>query len=123
MSTYNGERFLEQQIESIFNQKDTEVLLLVRDDASTDKTVDILKRFRDQYPERIVIFEEKDNIGWCASFLTLLYKAKEYDYPYYAFSDQDDVWMEDRLSKACRCIMQIDNCGGGGIALRKPNAH
>lgn len=112
MSTYNGERFLEQQIESILNQKDAEVLLLVRDDASTDKTVDILKRFRDRYPEQIVIFEEKNNIGWSASFLTLLYKAKEYDYPYYAFSDQDDIWLEDKLSRACERIKKTKIHGG-----------
>lgn len=45
--------------------------------------------------------------------MTLLYMAKEYDYPYYAFSDQDDIWIEDKLCKACECIITSLKCGGG----------
>lgn len=121
MSTYNGEKFLEEQLESIFNQKGVEILLLVRDDASTDKTVEILRKFRNKYLGQMVILEGKNNIGWRASFLTLLYKAKEYSCPYYAFSDQDDVWLENKLYSACKCISERQNIGGGGIALFKPN--
>lgn len=102
MSTYNGEKFLREQIDSILTQKDTEVLLIVRDDGSSDGTVKVLK----EYGDKITLFEGK-NIGFRKSFMWLLDNAPEADY--YAFADQDDVWEKDKLITAVKKIKAEDN--------------
>ena len=98
LSTFNGETYLREQLDSILTQKtEHEVDLMVRDDGSTDGTIDILKSYEMKYPDRIrVIFE--DNIGYIKSFFVLIRLAEGYDY--YALSDQDDIWLEDKVDVA-----------------------
>jgi len=99
MSTYNGEKYICQQIDSILQQEDVEVNLLVRDDGSTDKTHSILK----DYAEKgMLSWYKGDNLGPAHSFLQLLKDAPESDY--YAFSDQDDYWQKDKISTAINKI-------------------
>lgn len=92
MSTYNGEKFLQEQIDSILGQRDVHVHLLVRDDGSTDHTLNILERYQEK---GLLSFYTGENLGPQRSFLHLLQHAPSCDY--YAFADQDDVWMEDKL--------------------------
>lgn len=100
MSTYNGEEFLEEQINSILNQKDVELELNIRDDGSSDGTCEVLKKFEGKDNVRIIYGE---NIGFAESFLKLAVEAdKKYDY--YAFSDQDDVWLEYKLFYAVELL-------------------
>lgn len=94
MSTYNGEKYLKEQIDSILNQKDVDVHLVVRDDGSTDKTTLIIRKYIRENAGQIELLEGK-NIGYEKSFDTLLRYAGGYDY--YAFSDQDDIWDENKL--------------------------
>ncbi len=96
MSTYNGGKFLKEQIESILAQEGTEVTLYVRDDGSTDETRELLMRYMEQHGI-IVTFGQNAGVG--NSFMQLLYSVPE-DYDYYAFSDQDDIWLPDKLSAA-----------------------
>lgn len=97
MSTYNGMMYIERQITSILNQKGVDVHITIRDDGSTDQTVDALQRCADLFPCKIKIVVG-ENIGYKRSFLTLLSYAEEADY--YAFSDQDDIWTEAKLRSA-----------------------
>ncbi len=95
MSTYNGEQYLQEQISSIIHQEDVNPCLIVRDDGSSDKTIELLR----QYKERGVLdFYQSENQGPARSFMSLLSDAPESDY--YAFSDQDDYWEKDKLSAA-----------------------
>ena len=96
MSTYNGENFLAEQIESIQQQTYTDWTLLIRDDGSKDKTRDIINRFSLE-DDRIVFInpDQTENLGVIKSFFTLL-KYQESDY--YLFSDQDDTWLPEKLS-------------------------
>ena len=89
MSTYNGENFLAEQIESIQQQTYTDWTLLIRDDGSKDKTREIIKRFALE-DDRITFINpnKTENLGVIKSFFTLL-KYQESDY--YLFSDQDDT--------------------------------
>jgi rhamnosyltransferase len=104
MSTYNGEKYLTEQIESIICQKDVNVTLLVRDDGSTDKTLTILR----QYQEKgALTFYTGENLGPQRSFLHLLQHAPQSDY--YAFADQDDVWLEDKLNSGIKAICSHDS--------------
>lgn len=98
MSTYNGELYIKEQIESILNQKDVEVKLIIRDDGSTDSTCNIIS----EYAEIDLI--KGSNLGSTGSFFELLKNAPTCDY--YAFADQDDIWDEDKLAIA---ISKISN--------------
>ena len=104
MSTYNGETFLDRQLKSIAGQtglKDYYVKLICRDDGSSDKTVSVLKSWRDRIDIEII---EGSNMGARASFYDLLKNAPESDY--YAFCDQDDIWLEDKLSRALSALTE-----------------
>ena len=104
MSTYHGEKYLTEQIESIINQKDVNVNLFVRDDGSTDKTLTILR----QYQEKgALTFYTGDNLGPQRSFLQLLQHAPKCDY--YAFADQDDVWLSDKLSTGIESLKEHED--------------
>jgi len=93
MSTYNGEKFLREQIESILAQKNVEINLLVRDDGSSDKTLEILKEYS---KKGMLSLETGKNCGVGNSFMRLLYKTPD-AYDFYAFSDQDDIWLPDKM--------------------------
>lgn len=98
MSTFNGEPYLSEQIESIMNQAGVWAMLTIRDDGSSDNTVPVIKEMQGKYPGRIELLSG-ENIGYKKSFLRLLGMAKQADY--YGFSDQDDVWKEEK------CIVGI----------------
>lgn len=95
MSTYNGEKYLEEQIESILNQKNVEVNFFVRDDGSTDNTINILDKY---YKHNKLIYYSEKNLGPAHSFFDLITRVPEQKY--FAFSDQDDVWLPEKLSLA-----------------------
>lgn len=102
MSTFNGEKYLQEQIESILNQKGCMTYLTIRDDGSTDNTIFVAEEFVKKYPKRIDLIRG-ENIGYRKSFLLLLLNATD-DADYYAFSDQDDVWMPDKCINAVKEI-------------------
>lgn len=105
LSTYNGEQYLKEQIESILRQKTSHrVDVMIRDDGSDDNTIEILQSYEAEYPERFRVYYEK-NIGYIRSFFELIRKAEGYDY--YALSDQDDIWLEDKLETA---VAQCEAC-------------
>lgn len=95
MSTYNGERYLRQQINSILEQEGVRIHLLVRDDGSTDNTLDILN---DYAKKGLLRWYQGENLKSARSFLKLLKDSEKCDY--YAFADQDDYWEIDKLKIA-----------------------
>lgn len=103
LSTYNGALYLSQQIDSLLNQ-DIPIDIFIRDDGSTDKTIDILKEY--EFLDCIHI-SYGPNLGYKKSFMTMLTNIGNYDY--YAFCDQDDIWLPGKLSSAIRLI-DSDTC-------------
>ncbi len=100
MSSYNGERFIEEQLASIYNQDfDSNIEILIRDDGSCDGTVSAIKHFRQtkERPDRSIKLIVGKNVGVQRSFLRLIKLAPEADY--YFFADQDDVWREDKVKE------------------------
>ncbi|HFU3730006.1 TPA: glycosyltransferase family 2 protein [Streptococcus suis] len=96
MSTYNGQQFLAEQIRSIQDQTYTDWTLLVRDDGSSDKTREILQDFASKDSRiRLIDVEETENLGVIKSFHRLVHYEQA---DYYFFSDQDDVWLPDKLA-------------------------
>ena len=92
LSTYNGEKYLNEQIESIQKQKGAEINILVRDDGSTDSTTHMLSKWQE---DGVLEWYKGENIGPARSFMNLLREAPKADY--YAFCDQDDVWDENKI--------------------------
>ena len=115
MSTYNGEKYLREQIDSILKQTQVDAQLIVRDDGSSDGTVRILEEYSRNYPN--VSFYQGTNVGVGKSFLELLKNAPQADY--YSFADQDDVWLEDKLNHAVSIIRQIEQKDTTGLRGEK----
>lgn len=105
LSSYNGEQYISEQIDSILAQTGVEVEILIRDDGSTDSTMRILKSYERQHSNICVIAGE--NVGWRRSFSELIVSAPES--AYYAFADQDDYWMAEKLSVAVGKIHKYED--------------
>ena len=105
MSTYNGERYLEEQLDTIFKQKGIEFDLYIRDDGSTDSTINIIKKYKDKYNDQIHMVCGK-NIGVIRSFEWLIGKVPN-TYDYYSFADQDDIWYDDKLISAVELLSDL----------------
>ncbi|MCR4745167.1 MAG: glycosyltransferase, partial [Lachnospiraceae bacterium] len=108
MSTYNGEKYLRSQIESLINQEDVQVDILVRDDGSKDETIKILQEYKQSEAVKLNYYIG-ENIGPARSFLELMKRAPEAEY--YAFCDQDDTWLPDKLKIAVDSIKKAFDDG------------
>lgn len=105
MSTFNGEKVIEQQLNSILNQTIIDRIdILIRDDGSEDNTLDILKRYEGVYSNIKVI--GGNNIGFNNSYFQLMNYDDKYDY--YAFSDQDDKWFKNKVEIAIAELEKYD---------------
>ncbi len=110
MATYNGERFIQEQLDSIAGQTHTNWSLIISDDGSTDRTFDIVSAFRrEQSQHRITILRGPQK-GFAQNFLSLLRASGASSYV--AFADQDDVWFPDKLARA---VQQLERQDGPAI--------
>lgn len=104
MSSYNGEKYIAEQVDSILAQKtDFQVVLTVRDDGSKDRTREILQNYADIGKLK---WYNGENLRSAKSFWNLLRNCEDADY--YAFCDQDDFWFEDKLQKAVKKLSEED---------------
>lgn len=104
MSTYNGEKYVREQLDSILNQTYKNIEIVVRDDGSKDNTVKIIKEYQEKYSNIKLVIGK--NLGFIKSFFELL-KITESDY--YAYADQDDVWMDNKIELAVNLLNELDN--------------
>lgn len=105
MSTYNGEPWLDEQLRSLERQTWPDLRLLIRDDGSSDGTSDRLNAFASSSRLSCEVLLGK-NLGVFGSFMTLLAQAGD-DSSYYAFADQDDVWLPDKCERAAFLLGQV----------------
>ncbi len=108
LSTFNGELFLKEQLDSILIQQHVDVHLFARDDGSTDNTCALLHEYASS--SECMQVERGANLGVVGSFFKLLENAGN-DFDFYAFADQDDVWMPDKLSAAVEILHQTHKPG------------
>lgn len=106
MATYNGEKFLRPQIESILNQSYSNFELIVVDDTSTDQTLTILQEYAD-HDSRIRIFPAEKNMGLVANFERGLKLAKG---EFVALSDQDDIFRNDKIELLVKKLKATPHC-------------
>ena len=105
LATYNGEKYLKEQIDSILEQTYSDFRLLISDDGSTDDTRKILEEYKNK-DSRIQVFFQESNLGVVKNFEFLLKKVES---AYYMFSDQDDIWKAEKIEKSLNKI-ENDNC-------------
>ena len=114
MSTYNGADFIEAQIDSILGQDFRDFRLIVRDDGSTDSTLEIVQRYRDIDSRVHIAADEGGNIGSSRSFLRLLELS---DAGLFMLADQDDVWLPGKISSAVQEITTLAAKNRSGLPL------
>ena len=107
LTTYNGEQFLTQQIESIINQTYSNWELLVRDDCSVDSTVRIVQEYVSKDGRIKMIDNENINLKACQNFSKLM-EVVPSDSTYVMFCDQDDIWFADKVEKSVNTITELE---------------
>lgn len=107
LATYNGEKYVQELIESILNQSYTNWIIRAGDDSSTDSTYDILLKYKEKYPEKFII---EKNIPGCGSakynFLNLISKST---CRYVMCCDQDDVWLPHKIEWTLKQMKHDEN--------------
>ena len=102
LSTYNGEKYIKQQLDSLFSQTYKDFEIIVRDDKSMDNTLEILKSFD------IKLVDSTQNLGAKKSFASLLeYAIQNSDAEYFMFCDQDDIWEKDKIEKTLKKMEEM----------------
>ncbi len=108
LSTYNGEKYLAEQLESLEAQRFRAFDLFIRDDGSSDRTREYIKQFQARSNLNIVILESQENVGAIKSFELLLRRALEVkQYEYFMFCDQDDVWFSNKIEISFGAIEKL----------------
>ena len=104
LSTYNGAKYLQNQVASLKNQTFKEFEIIARDDGSSDDSLDILQSYD------FKILESQGNIGVKASFSTLLeYALENSEAEYFMFCDQDDEWLSDKVEKTVAKMKELED--------------
>jgi glycosyltransferase involved in cell wall biosynthesis len=115
LATYNGARWLAEQLESIAGQTRTDWMVTARDDGSTDATREMLQAWSERHPGRLRILEDgRGRLGAAQSFSALLQDSSG---SRIAFCDQDDVWAADRLEATARALEALETAHGAGTPL------
>ncbi len=106
MSTYNGERYIREQLQSIICQTVTEWTLYIRDDGSNDSTLDIIRDFASR-DSRIRLDIGHTNLRACQSFHVLSQEHKD-KAKYYMYCDQDDIWFPNKIDETLKQMLKIE---------------
>ncbi len=108
MSTYNGEKYIKEQLDSILGQTYQDIRILIRDDSSSDGTVAILREYSERYHN--IEYYVGSNLGAQGSFFDLFAHVDK-QAEYIAACDQDDVWYEDKIETAVCCLQGLEGPG------------
>jgi len=107
MATYNGERFIAEQIDSLLAQTVRDFKLIICDDCSTDNTFSIISGYAERYPEKITVSQNIENSGGAKhNFLQMMIQCKD---DYIMLSDQDDVWLPDKIKVTLEKIRVLES--------------
>lgn len=105
LSTYNGSDFIEKQIESLQSQINVNISITIRDDGSDKQHLNLLKNIAQKHSN--IELDLSHNIGLPGSFFQLMKNQSNKQYDYYAFCDQDDIWLPDKLTSAIQQLKAI----------------
>jgi glycosyltransferase involved in cell wall biosynthesis len=115
LATYNGGRFVGEQINSIFAQDYRSLRILASDDGSQDTTCEILAYYAERFPDRFHVLERKPSTGTAKlNFLRLMKAAGG---AYLCFADQDDVWLPTKVSRCMEAMQKLEAVHGKVLPL------
>ena len=106
LSTFNGEKYLQEQITSILDQSHHDFILYIRDDGSTDLTIEILEEYSKETEKIVLLRDSSGNIGVAKSYQRLMKFANS---DYYLFADQDDLWEKGKVETLLKTADNSDN--------------
>lgn len=106
MATYNGEKYICQQIDSILSQTCKDWELYIHDDGSTDNTVAVVESYVEKYPDKIHLIDGKSTGGAKYNFF---YMFGQVEAPYYMTCDQDDVWLDKKIELTYDKMLAIED--------------
>lgn len=110
MPTYNGEKYIREQLDSLINQTYRNIDIYIRDDGSTDNTVEIIKEYCNKNISGIkfiLVDSDGKNLGYPDCFWELVKKSDDADY--YSFCDQDDYWEPTKIETCVTHLEKVDN--------------
>jgi glycosyltransferase involved in cell wall biosynthesis len=111
LATFNGEKYLSHQIDSLLKQTYNNWRLIIRDDHSTDHTSVIIEQYRAAYPNKIFVVENNgSNTGSILNFSALLHAT--IDAEYIMFCDQDDEWMNNKIEVTLHKMLELEKLYG-----------
>lgn len=103
LATYNGEIFIDEQLVSIFRQKNVLIDLYISDDGSSDQTINKIKSHIKKNPHNKIRLFKGPGEGFAKNFFSIFNKINQ-DYDYYCFSDQDDVWNQNKIQQSIKAL-------------------
>lgn len=101
LATYNGEKYISEQLDSLINQTVDDFVCYIHDDGSTDRTVQICQNYKKAYPEKFIILDYAPTGGAKNNFLSLM---RQVNSDYILFCDQDDVWLPNKIEEMIRAV-------------------
>ncbi len=110
LTTFNGENYIKEQMDSLLNQTYDNYRILVRDDGSTDKTCQIINDYRKRYPDKVIIIEDKLCAKSAAKNFWILIKHATADYV--MFCDQDDYWFPNKIADSVKALEGLEKENG-----------
>jgi rhamnosyltransferase len=113
MATYNGDKYLRQQMDSILSQQDVDIAVFVRDDHSSDNTVAIINEYAEQTGKVFLLSPKPEQLRVTKNFYSIVKEVDLSSVEFMAYSDQDDIWLPGKMKTA---IDALNKSGSGGYA-------
>ena len=115
LASYNGEKYIAKQIDSLLKQTEQRFVLYICDDCSTDRTYEIEKKYAEQYPEKIVLYQNEKNTGSAKhNFIRMMIEHKD---DYVMLCDQDDVWIPEKIEITLKKMQALEKEYGKTMPL------
>lgn len=115
LATYNGEKYISEQLDSLLKQSYSNFMIVIRDDGSNDSTLKIINEYIKRYPNKIsLLHDDCPHRGAKNGFLHLLEKVNA---NYYMFCDQDDVWLPDKVELSILKLKELESIHPGKAVM------
>ena len=108
LATYNGEKYISEQIDSLLSQAYDNWKLWIHDDFSSDNTVTIIRKYIQKYPNKIILLDDNIRCGGAKENFTHLINSIDDNFDYLMFCDQDDVWLENKIEITLKKMLNIE---------------
>lgn len=109
LATYNGEKYIREQLESLLAQTYQNLILWIHDDGSKDDTVNIIKEYKENFSNKIKFLNDELRCGGAKENFTHLINSIDDNFDYIMFCDQDDFWLSDKIETTLNKMIEVEN--------------